>query len=353
MVPSMWSDGSSWNKWDLHVHVPGTVRANGYGPATEINVGRFCRALHDSDVAAFGLTDYFRVETCLAVRARFYELYGKTKLLLVNLEVRLAAGGAEHKADAHLIFSPELSDGRIRSIMSRLPCRYSTQAEGSREAFLADFGDSTVPGGLHAVDLATLLKAIGSEDARHVLAVVPAGKDGFTFATTSDLVRAKSAALRDRAHAVFGNPTDAARHAKERQAGGPWKGPVFAGSDCHSWEDLSGRLGQAIEGSERDSYITWIKSEVTWDGWEAPVLRSTCCESWVDVVVDGKGGRGRKLAGRRARRASRAACFRPRARRLGSARRGQAAAVGCSAAQAAAKATGVRRPRAEWRRRAL
>lgn len=261
----MWNQGSEWNKWDLHVHVPGTVRANGYGQFDDASRDRFCTAIHESDVAVVGLTDYFRVETSLAVRRRFREMHGDSTLLLVNLELRLAAGGATDKADAHLLFNPELADEKIRAILARIPCLYSTPEQGSKTAHLSDFATDRVPDGLHVVDLGALLDAVGDENVLDVVSVIPAGKDGFTFATTSDLVRAKSAALRDRAHAVFGNPTDAARHRRER-AEGSWRGPVFAGSDCHSWSDLENRLGKSIQGSDRDAHITWVKGEVSWEG---------------------------------------------------------------------------------------
>ena len=51
--------GSEWRKWDLHVHVPGTKLNDGYG---DPHLEQFCHALEQSDVDAFGITDYFSVD---------------------------------------------------------------------------------------------------------------------------------------------------------------------------------------------------------------------------------------------------------------------------------------------------
>ena len=52
--------GSEWRKWDLHLHPPGTRLSDGYGSA---DWDRYCTALEKSDVHAFGITDYFCLDT--------------------------------------------------------------------------------------------------------------------------------------------------------------------------------------------------------------------------------------------------------------------------------------------------
>ena len=60
--------GAEWRKWDLHIHAPGTKLNDAYGA---IDWDRFCNALESSDVAAFGIADYFSLDGYFAVLAEF------------------------------------------------------------------------------------------------------------------------------------------------------------------------------------------------------------------------------------------------------------------------------------------
>lgn len=83
--------GSEWRKWDIHVHPPGTKLNDGYkctDGASPIDV--FCKVLHDSEVHAFGITDYFSFDGFFVVKDRFDSLYAdSSKVLFPNLELRL------------------------------------------------------------------------------------------------------------------------------------------------------------------------------------------------------------------------------------------------------------------------
>ena len=59
-MTATWPRGSEWRKWDLHLHAPGTKQNDQFTVPADGDVwGEYCRRLHDSDVQAFGITDYF------------------------------------------------------------------------------------------------------------------------------------------------------------------------------------------------------------------------------------------------------------------------------------------------------
>lgn len=58
-----WPRGSEWRMWDLHIHAPGTKLNDQFIPAGDSDVWKtYCRKLRESDVQAFGITDYFSAD---------------------------------------------------------------------------------------------------------------------------------------------------------------------------------------------------------------------------------------------------------------------------------------------------
>ena len=88
---SLFPGGSEWRKWDLHVHLPGTKLSDGYAPRDGApDWDRFCTVLEESDVAVFGITDYFSLTETLGFIQHFKKKYPVSKkTLLPNLELRL------------------------------------------------------------------------------------------------------------------------------------------------------------------------------------------------------------------------------------------------------------------------
>src|ERR1700754_3096538 len=89
MIPGSNSRGSEWRKWDLHLHSPGTKLADGFGGTGKEVWDEYCRALHDSDVHAFAITDYFSADGYLRCVSEYKERYPACrKLFLPNIELR-------------------------------------------------------------------------------------------------------------------------------------------------------------------------------------------------------------------------------------------------------------------------
>ena len=72
--------GSEWRKWDLHLHAPGTKLSDEYGGSGDDVLDRYCAALEESDVAVFGITDYFSLDGFIAVKERYADLVPESKL---------------------------------------------------------------------------------------------------------------------------------------------------------------------------------------------------------------------------------------------------------------------------------
>jgi hypothetical protein len=69
------SKGSEWRKWDLHVHCPGTKLNDQFSISDGDKWAVFCKRLHDSDVHAFGITDYFSADGYLASVTQYRKQY--------------------------------------------------------------------------------------------------------------------------------------------------------------------------------------------------------------------------------------------------------------------------------------
>lgn len=143
--------GSTWNKWDLHVHTPYSILNNGYGfnpytdcmqqksdadPFDEYIKNLFSKAI-EKNIAAIGITDYFSIEGYKKIReylanpGKMEELFpdqairDKIKGLFVfpNIELRLNifVGEKAHSVNYHVIFSDSISPEDIEtSFLSRL-----------------------------------------------------------------------------------------------------------------------------------------------------------------------------------------------------------------------------------------
>ena len=85
------SRGSEWRKWDLHIHPPGTKLNDGYEPkGGQPDWDRFCRYIHESDVHAIGIADYFSFDGFFTFKENYDLLYPDSgKIFFPNLELRL------------------------------------------------------------------------------------------------------------------------------------------------------------------------------------------------------------------------------------------------------------------------
>jgi DNA repair protein SbcC/Rad50 len=78
-----WERGSEWRKWELHIHSPTTKLANGYRVESTQDVwADYCRRLHESEVRAFGITDYFSADVYFETVKQYRSRYSDSKKFL-------------------------------------------------------------------------------------------------------------------------------------------------------------------------------------------------------------------------------------------------------------------------------
>ncbi len=120
-----WLRGSEWRKWDLHIHAPGTKLNDQFVVAGASVWDEYCQRLHDSDVQAFGITDYFSADGYFSARDKYRERFAESgKVFLPNIELRTndVVNKEQEEVNIHLVFNPFLSDheDKIKSFLGSL-----------------------------------------------------------------------------------------------------------------------------------------------------------------------------------------------------------------------------------------
>lgn len=281
--------GSEWRKWDLHVHVPSTKLNNQYTKLDgKVDLDRFCRLIHNSDVSAVGLTDYFNFDGFFEVQAYYNsllsngDLSGQPTLLIPNLELRLtdSVNKGGELIDYHLIFPPGLEPTVATEFLSNLKTSI-TDANFKPVAcskLVADqYMQATVT--RQAITEA-IVETYGSKAAQsdHLLLIVPVNGNGVRADGGNQRKRIIADEVDKLTDGFFGNKgcvqhflmldryDDPAQQSKPK--------PVFAGSDSHSFEDLENWLGKEVSGTTNDKNVTWIKADLTFAGLQQAFIES-------------------------------------------------------------------------------
>lgn len=277
--------GSEWRKWDLHLHAPGTKLNNGYASKDgEPDLQQFCQVIHDSDVAAVAVTDYFSLDGYFATKAKYDESYpDNPKLLLPNLELRLpvAVNRAEQNVNLHLIFRPTLTRDEADKFLGHLKTEGTTGTTRTRvtckDLFSQqDYESATVS--IESIEHA-IKETFGehavhrSERSQHLLVVASAKGDGIRPGGTSGRQRKNllSDEIDKYSDGFYANATGGSREYfldAERLEGDELVAPkpVFDGCDAHSFDDLQDGLGKHVVDGDAHRNITWIKADPTYAG---------------------------------------------------------------------------------------
>jgi hypothetical protein len=130
MIGMEWNiRGSVWNRWDPHLHAPGTMLADKFAGDWETYLTNIEKS--EPRIRALGVTDYFCIETYKEVRKR--KTAGRLKdveLLFPNIELRLDMKTEKnHGINLHLMFSPDDPDHEyiIEKIIGNLKFRFDDQ----------------------------------------------------------------------------------------------------------------------------------------------------------------------------------------------------------------------------------
>ena len=271
--------GSEWRKWDLHLHAPHTKLNDQF----RVNEGdiwdEYCRRLHESDVHAFGITDYFSADTYFRTITEYHKRYADSaKVFFPNIELRTGdvVNRAQEEVNVHLIFNPfrpnccneirlflqylktnkTISEGRhVRAIDLTYTRDYeeaTTTREFIRDALLDTYGRNA-----DLLDCLLIVTAANNDGMR-----ATRGKKR-KLLITDEIDKFSNCFFGSRRnvdHFLGSNRgEDKTEHYDPK--------PVLSGSDAHSFIELGERIGQVVSGS-RGVVLepTWIKADLTFEG---------------------------------------------------------------------------------------
>lgn len=281
MYSSESSRGSEWRKWDLHLHAPGTKLADNFRPPPDGNVwDEFCRRLNDSDVQAFGITDYFSADGYFNALEEYRKRYAdSTKVFFPNIELRTndVVNKDQEEVNIHLLFNPFRPDHgeKIKSFLDSLKTN-KTDRDGRNVRAIelkieVDYAAATTTRAF----IQTALEDIygkGADLLDYVLIVTSANNDGIR----AERGRMRKLLITDEldkfSDAFFGNAKNVEYFLRTNRAEDEGEytepKPVLTGCDAHSFPDLDERMGQVVS-SPPDGIVhepTWIKADLTWEG---------------------------------------------------------------------------------------
>ncbi len=275
-----WPRGSEWRKWDLHIHTPGTKLNDQFTTAQGDVWDKYCQRLNDSDVEAFGITDYFSADGYFSTRSKFQERYPDSdKVLFPNIELRTndVVNKEQEEVNIHLLFNPFRLDheDKIRSFLMSLK---TNKTDGSRRNIKASeltekshFEEATTT---RAFIFSALEEIYGknAELLDCVLIVTAANNDGIRpergkkrkLLITDEVDKFSDAFFGNAGNVKYFLSTDRAEDKAEYTE----PKPVLSGCDAHSLSELDERLGQVVSDCSSGIILepTWIKSDLTFEG---------------------------------------------------------------------------------------
>ncbi len=278
--------GSTWHKWDMHIHTPYTKLNNQYKKKGTGEVWEtYCEKLNESEIDAFGITDYGSFDNYLNLK-RNRNSYGLNSDIFIfpNLELRVSGltpkkredkDSYHSKVNIHVLFSNNVEDKELETFLSRI---YVKGPSGRKLDFLNNFSEIVrndhfeyVPG--YDTVLAALKSVFGINSGKYLI-MVPNNDDGiatgvgtgdqddFTFVNDNvDIIQSS-------------NENDRKFYLKLRNKDkNPYDKifPCVTGSDAHDFSKLD---------EARTKKVTWIKSDLSFEG-----LRSILFEPESRVII--------------------------------------------------------------------
>ena len=273
--------GAEWRKWDLHIHAPETKINDQFKAVDGADVwDEYCRQLYESDVQAFGITDYFSADGYFSACAAFQERYSDSdKVFFPNIELRslYVVNQEQEEVHIHLVFNPSRPDheDKIRSFLACLKTNKTESGDryvkASELTHKNDFEEATTTREFiqHALD-ETFGKGADLLDC--VLIITAANNDGIRpesgkkrkLLITDELDKFSDAFFGNKGNVDYFLSADRAEGETDRTE----PKPVLSGCDAHSLSELDERLGKVVSDSSTGIVRepTWIKADLTFEG---------------------------------------------------------------------------------------
>lgn len=260
---SLYYKGSTWSKWDLHVHTPNTKLSDCYKTEEGTDAWeKFVTIVEESDVDVIGITDYFSIDNYVS----FLELHrikypDSKKVFFPNIEFRLdvSVNKNAEQVDIHIIFDNHLPIDDIRHFLMQLPSNILQNATKIPCGQLTKQQIKTA-----AINYDELRKCLLGTFGNRICYIIGAATNnqGLRADTQSSRKINISENIERCCNFLFGNSQTKEHYLQtNRYANGDKSDPkpVISGSDAHSFNDLAERLGKG-------NYCTWIKAIPTFNG---------------------------------------------------------------------------------------
>ncbi len=230
--------GSSWHKWDLHVHTPYTNLNKKYKCSEE----KFIQKLCDSKIDCIGLTNYFKFNK------EEFELKEKIEKrgikVFYNLEVRLDYQNKEDQClDFHIIFSDKVTQQEIDNFL-----RNADVNVGGTEKKLADLEKDDFDKAV--VNFDQLLECLEKESlklrGKYLLGFLSRGHGSSRSSSNYEKIVKK-------VHFLIHSSDKQENLKKDREYWLEYNKPLIQSSDAHEEEQIGKKY-------------TWIKAEKTFEG---------------------------------------------------------------------------------------
>jgi ABC-type lipoprotein export system ATPase subunit len=270
--------GSLWRKWDLHLHAPGTKKNDQYKAPSAAVLDLYCDKVEQSDVAAFGITDYFSAESYFGFLTRFKEKYPTSKkVFFPNIELCTndVVNAASEEVNLHVIFNPFLPgyEAALRKFLQHLDTNKTAsggkkikaselqsaqefqEATTSRDQIKAAF-DTTFGPDADLTEQLLVFTAANNDGIRAVRgkkrkALITDELDKFSDGFLGNSGNTQYFLGTDRLE--YGSPIDSK--------------PVVSGSDAHSFDDFDEWVGKVVlKDGVAIKESTWIKADLTYEG---------------------------------------------------------------------------------------
>ncbi len=230
--------GSSWHKWDLHVHTPHTHLNKAYQCSEEDFIQELC----DSKIDCIGLTNYFKFNE------KEFELKEKIEergiKVFYNLEVRLDYQNKEDDClDFHIIFSDEVSSDGIEKFLLNMKANVCGTDKKLADLEKDDFNKAVV-------NFDQLLECLEEESLnlreKYLLGFLSRGHGNSRSNSNYEKIAKKS-------HFLIHSSDNQENLKEDRKFWLKHNKPLLQSSDAHK-EDSIGKK------------YTWIKAEKTFEG---------------------------------------------------------------------------------------
>ncbi len=238
--------GSTWRKWDLHLHSPKVFLNNKFG---KTSVEEFVNKISESGIVAIGLTNYFRFNDSELEELKS-KLSQKGIVVFPNLEFRIQPPNKRNEEmHVHVLFSDKVSIQKIKSFLTRLKtidgkyCKDLTTNDIKKTSISLDTLKNTLARDeniKHIDDYLTIACSRGQGNFR------PSDMDDGRGKTLAEVIDEHSDIL-------FGNSSDTNFFFREDRYEGAKLKPVVLCSDAHKLDEIGTKF-------------TWIKSEPTFEG---------------------------------------------------------------------------------------